>query len=473
VASTLALTLFSCSLDAVVEVNIVAPPGQDPFAGAVAARLILGTSPPLSRIFPITAGQVTGEIKPAPTEVSVPITVELLDERGAVLARGRTPEVPLSSKASFAVDVLVARVGAFATLPGGLATATRRHTAAVVSRFEVLVAGGLDRGGAAIGRAEVYNLYAFGFETAGSLATPRARAIALPQSGGVFAIFGGEVPGPAGGLTFTSTVEIYDPSARTFRGGQGAGDPRAAPAATALPDAPDQWLVAGGEGSDGPLASALLFDTATGAFTTLPAPMSTARAGHTATAVQTTSGPRVLLFGGAANGPEAELFDPATRTFSPIAAALPGAAAPRRRDHTATLLSDGRVLISGGRTPAGDPAQDLVLYDPRCDDVRCPVFVADDLALLPGRWGHAAHALEANRVLLAAGRGPGGTPLSTAEVLVYDPTAGRFARESTPALASARADFASALLPTGQVLLVGGVDASEVPVPSAELYNPR
>jgi hypothetical protein len=464
----LASLLFACGREGVIEVRIVAPPGQDPFAGAVVARLTLGTTPPLVREFPIQSGRVEGEIKPAPTNVAPQITVELLDDRGEVLSRGRTPEVPLSARYTGYVEVLVARVGAFARLPSGLATATRGHSAAVISRFQVLIAGGLDGSGAPVARAEIYNLYLFGFEPTGGLATPRARGVLLPLSDGRFLVYGGQVPGSAGGLAPTATVEVYDPQAGTFSGAQGGGQPRAAPVAVALPDSPDRWIVTGGEGSSGePLATAMLFSVGTGELTALAETLRAARRGHTATPVQTAAGPRVLIFGGADADPEAELFDPIARTFSPLPTPL-----GRRRDHTATLLSDGRVALAGGRSAAGEPLADIVLYDPQCDDVRCPVF-ALDLALLSGRYGHAAHALPGDRLLIAAGRGAGGTALATAEVLLYESAARRLTRESSPALSAARAEFVSVDLPTGQILLAGGVDASGAPTASAEIFNPR
>ena len=63
----------------------------------------------------------------------------------------------------------------------------------------------------------------------------------------------------------------------------------------------------------------------------------------------------------------------------------------------------------------------------------------------------------------------------TAEVFVYDAATKRFARDASapPVLTSARADFASVLLSTGQVLFAGGVDETGSSLASAELYFPR
>jgi hypothetical protein len=76
--------------------------------------------------------------------------------------------------------------------------------------------------------------------------------------------------------------------------------------------------------------------------------MTVARSDHTATRL--TDG-RVLIVGGGSSTElltSAELYDPASGKFSPA-----GSMADPREWHTATLLLDGRVLIAGG-----DPGRD-------------------------------------------------------------------------------------------------------------------
>src|SRR5438045_2484039 len=77
-------------------------------------------------------------------------------------------------------------------------------------------------------------------------------------------------------------------------------------------------------------------------------PMAVARKGHTATVL---SDGRVLIVGGRdTNGVIAagEIFDPVTKAFS-----LVGVMNVPRTGHTATLLADGRVLIAGGQDETG------------------------------------------------------------------------------------------------------------------------
>ena len=90
------------------------------------------------------------------------------------------------------------------------------------------------------------------------------------------------------------------------------------------------------------LATAELYDPKTGTFSPTGS-MATARELHTATAL---SDGRVLIAGGwdgLSTLASAELYDPKTGTFSPAASM-----ATARDTHTATVLSDGRVLIAGG-----------------------------------------------------------------------------------------------------------------------------
>ena len=94
------------------------------------------------------------------------------------------------------------------------------------------------------------------------------------------------------------------------------------------------------------LSSAEVFDPRTGAFGQ-PVSMMSNRVGSTATLLPNGT---VLLAGTFCWTPDvldepssAELFDPVTSTF-----ALTGSMLARRSGHTATLLLDGRVLVTGG-----------------------------------------------------------------------------------------------------------------------------
>jgi len=89
--------------------------------------------------------------------------------------------------------------------------------------------------------------------------------------------------------------------------------------------------------------------------------MTDGRQYHSATLL---SDGRVLIVGGGSDYANrrflasAEIFDPATGTFTST-----GSLATARSYHTATLLNDGRVLVAGGYGAAA-PLTSAEMYDP-------------------------------------------------------------------------------------------------------------
>jgi hypothetical protein len=80
-----------------------------------------------------------------------------------------------------------------------------------------------------------------------------------------------------------------------------------------------------------------------------------------------------------------------------------------------------------------------------------------------GRASHAATSLPSGRVLISGGY----DDLASAEL--YDPVAGGFA--ATGSMNVERASHTATLLPNANVLVTGGLDADQVQVESAELYE--
>jgi hypothetical protein len=185
--------------------------------------------------------------------------------------------------------------------------------------------------------------------------------------------------------------------------------------ATLLPNG--RLLIAGGwdnsRGSNTTLASTELYDPASG-ISTATADLATARGGSTATLLP--DGRVLIVGGGNSTGivASAELYDPTRGTFTPT-----GDLAAARYTQTATLLSDGRVLVAGGfdgrRSVGGGYASGLLasaeLYDPKAG-----VFTPTaDLAA--ARHAHTATLLSDGRVLVAGGiGGPTGSALASAEI---------------------------------------------------------
>src|SRR6266571_3996260 len=117
--------------------------------------------------------------------------------------------------------------------------------------------------------------------------------------------------------------------------------------ATLLPDG--RVLVVGGEHGHYPLASAELYDPATGTWSDTGS-LNTARDSHTATLLPNGM---VLVAGGRETIPgiglaSAELYDPATGTWSPT-----GSLDTARVFNTETLLRNGKVLVTGGQDSRG------------------------------------------------------------------------------------------------------------------------
>lgn len=191
-------------------------------------------------------------------------------------------------------------------------------------------------------------------------------------------------------------------------------------------------LVTGGATTAGTLATAEIYDPATGLFTRT-GNMQTARSGHTATLL---ANGKVLITGGTnASGSlaTAELFTPATGTF-----ASTGSMKIARVGHTATLLANGEVLITGGGNAKAE------LFNPTTG-----AFTSTTDMNAP-RMGHVAARLANGKVLL----GGGTDGCCTAQGDVFDPTTGAFSLTATGGTQATW--LAGASLQDGRVLLAGG-----------------
>ena len=146
---------------------------------------------------------------------------------------------------------------------------------------------------------------------------------------------------------------------------------------------------------------------------------------------------------------------------SPLGAVTPrsfGAAGPLvqpRRDHTATRLSDGTVLIAGGIhvVTAGVevPLTSAEVFDPATGRFR------QTGSLPEGRTGHVAAMLNDGKVLIAGG--------GRQSMVLYDPGSGSFL--ASAAGSRIQRPRAATTLPDGRVLLVGDLTFA------AEIYDPE
>ena len=213
---------------------------------------------------------------------------------------------------------------------------------------------------------------------------------------------------------------------------------------------------------DGGLRATQAFDATTGAFHRVGDLAFGHDAGGTATALGDGS---VLVAGGhLPTTSTAERYDPASERWTAA-----GDMATARRGHTATRLADGRVLIAGGVTCCDSAAEvddTAEVYDPGTG-----VFQPTG-SLVTARGFHAATLLADGRVLVTGGFvALDGSTTASAEV--YDPSTGHFSPAG--AMQVDRIVHSAILLTDGRVLVVGGLHASaatDVFDPTADLWQP-
>ena len=295
------------------------------------------------------------------------------------------------------------------------------------------------------------------FTTTGSMLTPRFGHTATLLPDGRVLIAGGCVkehplPDPTSCTGTTATAELYDPITHTFTATGNMTTARWSHAATLLPDG--RVLIAAGYGdggSAGHLANAELYDPSTGAFA--PAGNMTAPSAYGIDTATLLSDGQVLITGCCFR---AELYDAATGTFTGTGNMTTGSPWA-----TATLLSDGRVLLATAFFP---PA----VYDPRTG-----IFIPTGTpSITPGK----ATLLTNGKVLIAGSWSDDPGPNFLAEL--YDASNQTFSL--TGNMTARRANHTITLLPDGKVLITGGSSGTSFGtgisffccVASAELYDP-
>jgi hypothetical protein len=278
------------------------------------------------------------------------------------------------------------------------------HTATLLEDGRVLLAGGYGPGSTTLSAAEIFDPATRTFMTAGSMSVPRSDHVAVRLNDGRVLIMGGLGPN----WTFLASAEIYDPATGTFTPTGNMSVPRESHVGVLLNDG--TVLVVGGH------------------------------KGRRSDMVIHTS---------------AEVYDPARGIFTPA-----GDMAVRRHKHDAVLVSDGRVLVTGGSDERDDRGvyQSTELYDPLSRTF------SPGPRLRLGRFKHARSSipLPDGRVLLAGG-GP--------QAEVFDQVEGGF-RVIPGDVRMAGQFSASALLNDGQVLITGGYGNNISPTASAWMFRP-
>jgi FG-GAP-like repeat/Kelch motif/Galactose oxidase, central domain len=166
---------------------------------------------------------------------------------------------------------------------------------------------------------------------------------------------------------------------------------------------------------------------------------------------------KVLVTGGAGGfGPTSLLYNPATRTW-----AEPSNDAQSRHHHIGETLVNGKVLVAGGGPGVRADAE---LFDPTTN-----LWSATGSMGTMRTWFSSVR-LGNGKVLVMGGKKDAGDPLASAEL--YDPATGQWT--ATGSMVTGRYFFSAVLLNNGKVLVAGGAGntAGTQFLSSAELYDP-
>ena len=266
-----------------------------------------------------------------------------------------------------------------------------------------------------------------GFEIAGQMKEERyGHFSTLLQDGRVLTAGGAATDGSG-----HRSAEIFDPETGTSSATGNMSNARMDDKGTLLPDGRVVFASANQHSGDRTYPVEI-FDPRTGEFTPIqfnPAFEKIARS-------TLLSNGKILAFG---RSGVITTIDPETGEFE-----FRNRLAVPRGAYTATMLQNGRALITGGITDHA--VRDSEIYDPSSNII---TKVGD---LTHERYGHTALLLPDGSVLIAGGRR--GDPASPAQVTVaerYDPSTGTFSRAGSPGNEQIRA---AAVLNTGEVFLI-------------------
>ena len=321
-------------------------------------------------------------------------------------------------------------------LSGRMTDGRKHHRSTLMTDGRVLVAGGVGKGyGSYLATrhdtVSIWDPTTSEFTDTANMAKRREEPMLNALDDGRVFVAGG-----GGFQRYEKTTEIWDPATEKWTLGPKMASRKYQGASAKLQDG-RIFIVGGTNDFFAPITDTEIFDPTDDTITAV-APLTQRRALHTATLLQDG---RVLVVGGGQGGagtePEpltsGEIWDPDADAWTAT-----GELAVGHARHTATLLSDGRVLVTGGvgKTPSAE------LYDPATNEwTRVS-------SMSIWRAYHAAWRLEDGRILVSGGLGK----LDSTEI--FDPATGSWT--PGPSMTEPRYIHTVTPLGDGRVLLVGG-----------------
>jgi len=188
-----------------------------------------------------------------------------------------------------------------------------------------------------------------------------------------------------------------------------------------------------------------------------------------AVAVTSSATAKVFIYGSQQNNnTTADMFDPATGVVTPTGVVPTiGGVIQVRQDEAIVKLQNGKVLITGGSV-SGTTVNSVDLFDPSTAGNGSLGSFSSVASMATARRQHTATLLSDGRVLVVGGVTTNGNTLNSAEI--YDPTQNTWT--TVASMVAQRNWHTATLLADGRVLVVGGFGNGSGGNQSVEIYNP-
>ena len=232
-------------------------------------------------------------------------------------------------------------------------------------------------------------------------------------------------------------------------------------------------VLLGGTSDGAGIANATVerFDPRTGTQAPLPSLMP--RIGAVAATLGTGSTARIAVIGGQLGASGAGIVELIEADNDRVDSIQDTELAMARIELTATALTDGRIVVIGGRPPGAGPVAPSGAIAEITDDASMPdIRELRTTALAHARAGHTATRLGDDvgaPVLIVGGLDATNKPVAEAEL--FRPLSGDIATAFHPAMITARTRHEARLMPDGSVLIIGGLDATGAPVRALERFT--